>query len=125
MQERRKYVRSDGLVLVNYRIPETKIEGKSSAHDVSGMGVRIIIDNKIKLQTTVEMEIYLPGNSQPVLAKGNVIWVKKCQDIAKTQITPKEEYFYAGINFTIIDEKNRKRITDYVQQKIHQGKEKP
>ena len=45
MRERRRYVRSNGLILVEYR--GLKVEGKSSAFDVSGVGLRITIDVKL------------------------------------------------------------------------------
>ena len=132
MRERRKYVRSDGLVLVNYRIPEMQMEDKSSAFDIGGAGVRITVDKKLKAGILVEMEIYLPGDSQPILAKGKVVWVEKCnpspytvnelgKEKEETQIAPKKEYFYAGIKFTVIDENNKTRIASYVCRKIHQA----
>ena len=73
MRERRKYVRSDGLVLVNYRIAQMQMESKSSAFDVSGTGVRITVDRKLSPGALIEVEIYLPGDSRPILAKGEVV----------------------------------------------------
>jgi len=135
MRERRKYVRSDGLVLVNYRIPEIQMESKSSAFDISGAGVRITVDKELKAGIPVEMEIYLPGDSQPIPAKGEVVWAEKCKpspyrvnelgkEKEETQIAPKKEYFYTGIKFTVIDENNKSRITGYVRRKIHQATQK-
>ena len=59
MKERREYVRSNGLVLVNYKIPELHLEGKSSAYDISEAGVRITVDKQLNSGTSIEMEIYL------------------------------------------------------------------
>lgn len=126
MRERRKYVRSNGLVLVNYRIINLQMEGKSSAYDVGGAGVRITVDRKLKINTLAEMEIYLPGDSQPILAKGEVVWAKECKEkaSAETATVPKKDYFYAGIKFTVIDESNKNRIVNYVHRKIHQEKKR-
>ena len=124
MRERRKYVRSDGLVLANYRIPELQMEGKSSAYDVSGAGVRITVDKKLNSGALVEMEIYLPGDSRPIVAKGEVIWAQKCKKKTAVSLTPEKEYFYAGIKFTVIDENNRNRIDQYTNRKVHQAKKK-
>ncbi|MBL7085100.1 MAG: PilZ domain-containing protein [Candidatus Omnitrophica bacterium] len=122
MRERRKYVRSDGLVLVNYKIPNLHLEGKSSAFDIGENGVRITVEKELKVDTPLEMEIYLPGSSQPIMAKGEVVWAQKCKEKLNIQQAPKKEYFYAGIKFTVIDENSKNRIVNYVHHKIHQAK---
>lgn len=116
MRERRRYVRSDGLILVEYK--GEKVEGKSSAFDVSGAGVRLTLDKELKIGFQVELEMYLPGDSQPLRASGEVVWVKKCKAKPPTQITPQKEYFYTGIKFTLIDEPSRSRVTNYVSKKF-------
>lgn len=106
MLEKRSYVRANGLVLVDYK--GTKIEGKSSAFDVSAAGVRLTIDRKLDIGAQVEIEMYLPGDSQPIRARGKVVWVKKL----------KNEYFYLGIEFSIIDDISIAKISDYVFRKL-------
>lgn len=113
MRERRRYVRSDGLVLVNYRVPQLQLEGKSSAYDVCAGGLRITVSRKLEIGTLVDLEIFLPSSSQPILAKGETVWTEKCKQ--------KKEYFYVGLNFTAIDENSRTRITTYIYAKTHQG----
>ncbi|MFH1045853.1 MAG: PilZ domain-containing protein [Candidatus Omnitrophota bacterium] len=117
MQEKRRFVRSDGLVLVDYR--GTKIEGKCSAFDVSGVGVRLIIDKKLDMGAAVEIELYLPGDSQALSAKGKVVWVQKCRETEESEHEKRKEFFYIGIEFDEIEEKNRKRITGYVYRRTH------
>lgn len=123
MRERRRYVRANGLVLVNFKVPDLQIEGKTSAYDVGGTGVRITVDKKLEAGTLVEMELYLPGSSQPILAKGKVVWSEKCEEKMNTPISPKKEYFYAGVEFTVIDENNILRIANYVRRKTQQHKQ--
>ncbi|MBL7084487.1 MAG: PilZ domain-containing protein [Candidatus Omnitrophica bacterium] len=117
MRERRRYVRSNGLVVVEYK--GLKIKGKSSAFDVSGVGLRITIDVKLNVGTQVEMDIYLPSDSRPIKAEGNVVWVEKCTDKTDVKLGPKKEYFYNGIELTHIDENDRKKIALYVHKKFH------
>lgn len=119
MLERRKYVRSDGLILVNYKIPALQMEGKSSAFDINALGVRLTVNKELATATLVEMELYLPGDSQPILAKGEVVWAQKYKEKAETQIEPQKGYYYTGIKFTVISENNRTRIIDYVDRKLH------
>lgn len=120
MQERRRYIRSDGLVLVNYRVPTLQMQGKTSAYDISATGVRITVDRKLEPPAQVELEIFLPGDSQPILGKGEVVWSEKCKQGADTQVAPEKEYFYAGIKFSVIDERNKNKIISYVRRKIQQ-----
>ena len=120
MQERRRYVRANGLVLVNYKVPDLQLEGKSSAYDISGGGLRITTNKKLSSEASVEMEIYLPGSSQPIIAKGEVVWSDKVKE--KKQLQGPEEYFFSGIKFTVIEEENRNRIINYVRRKVHQRK---
>ncbi len=114
MRERRNYVRADGLVLVNYKFPGLSLEGKSSAYDISGAGVRLTVARKLEPGTPAELEMYLPGSSQPILAKAEVIWADKCK---------KTDYFYAGLKFKVIDENNKNRIMSYVHRKLIQYKQ--
>jgi hypothetical protein len=120
MQERRSYVRANGLVLVNYKVPDLQLQGKSSAYDISGTGLRITTNQKLSSGALVEMEIYLPGSSQPIIAKGEAIWSDKVGPKKETQ--GPEEYFFSGIRFTVIEEDNRARVADYVRRKVHQRK---
>lgn len=124
MRERRQFVRTNGLVLVNFKVPDEHLEGKSSAFDVSGAGLRITVDKQLAAGAQIEMELYLPGNSQPILARGRIVWSQKCkQETVNIQASAKE-YFFAGIKFTAIDENNRERIISYVRRKSQQSKEK-
>ncbi len=119
MKERRRFVRSNGLVLIEYK--GLQVEGKSSALDVSADGVRLTLDKELKIGFQVDMEMYLPGDSQPIKAQGEVIWVQKCKEIPGAQAEGKEGYFYTGIKFTVIDEDNKKKITNYVYRKFRQA----
>ena len=120
MREKRKYVRSNGLVLVEYK--NLQFEGKSSAFDSSGAGVRITTDKQVEVGTHIELEIYLPGDSQPIKASGVVVWVQKCPEKADSQIEPQKEYFYTGIKFAAIDENSRNKIAKYVCKKLRETK---
>lgn len=123
MREKRRYVRTNGLVLVNYRIPSLQLEGKSSAFEISVGGVRIAVDKVLENDVLVEMEIYLPGNSQPILTKGKTIWAKQYAEKKDAPAQSPKTYFYSGIKFTAIDKNSQERISDYVHRKLHQPKE--
>lgn len=123
MKERRIYVRSNGLVLVNYKIPELNFQGKSSAYDISRVGLCITVDKQIDTGVLIEMEIFLPGNSQPIIAKGKIIWTKDIKGKKQTAISSKKEYFTTGIEFTMVSENNKDRIINYVRERLRQVKD--
>jgi c-di-GMP-binding flagellar brake protein YcgR len=122
MRERRIYVRSNGLVLVNYKIPELNFQGKSSAYDISGAGLCITVDKRIDTGVAIEMEVFLPGNSQPIIAKGKTVWIEDIKGKKQTAISTKKEYFNIGIEFTMMSENNKVRIVNYVRERLRQVK---
>ncbi len=117
MQEKRRFVRSNGLVLVDYK--GTKIEGKCSAFDISGVGLRLTLDKELELGVEVDVDLYLPGDSQPVKAKGKVVWLQLCKETEETDIEKKKKYYYAGIEFTHIGDDSKKKVINYVYRKLH------
>ncbi|MFH1045502.1 MAG: PilZ domain-containing protein [Candidatus Omnitrophota bacterium] len=125
--DRRKHPRSNGLVVINYTIPEFEFGGKSSAFDVSATGVRIIVEKKLKIATVVEMEIYLPGDSQAIPTIGEVVWSRPLKETpAHAAIAEHvKELYYASIIFTVIAQKNRQRVSEYIERKITVHEPKP
>jgi Tfp pilus assembly protein PilZ len=116
MRERRKYVRSHDLVLIDYK--GEHIEGKSSVFDIGGGGIRLIADKRLKVDSDVALEIYLPGDSQPIRVSGKIVWVQVCKERPKGEDKPQKEYFYTGIKFTSLDEHNRRRIANFISRKF-------
>ena len=114
MQERKKYVRASGLIGVKYKISKLPAQGQTRALDISGEGIRILINTKSESarlpesKTIVELEIILAGDSLPILAKGEVVW----SSIAKTQ--GDKIFFDTGIRFIELKGYDRDRITKYV-----------
>lgn len=120
MEERREFVRADGrLVDVKYKIPKLQVEGKSLAVNISGGGIRIYIKTKLESttfpepKTIIELEITLPSDTLPILAKGEIVWIS----IIKTE--GKEEFFDTGIKFIEIKDHDKSRILKYVYLQVH------
>jgi Tfp pilus assembly protein PilZ len=116
MRERRKYVRFNDLVLIDYK--GEQVEGKSSVLDIGGGGIRLIADKRLKVDSDVELEIYLPGDSQPIKVSGKIVWVQACKERPNSESKPQKEYFYTGIKFTFLDENNRKKIANFISRKF-------
>lgn len=112
MQEKRSYVRSKGLVLVEYKGEQLK--GKSCIFDVSGAGLRLTLDKKLETGFRAELEIYLPGNSKPIKTEGKIVWVEKAKEQPDFESKTPKEYFYSGIKFIDISNWDREKIANFV-----------
>ena len=45
-----------------------------------GVGLKFHTDKKIKIGTTIHLEVFVPRKSEPISVKGIVTWVKRCGD---------------------------------------------
>ena len=79
MDDRRKYYRvSDERVRVIYKAmdPLSK-EHKVPTVDISAGGICLALNEKIKLQTMLEINIILPDENGPLLGLAKVVWQKE------------------------------------------------
>lgn len=122
MQEKRKYVRANGLLNVKYKIPTLQVEGKSLAVNISGGGIRIHVKTKLEStalpesKTIIELEVTLPNDTLPIFAKGEIVWS------SITNTGRKEGFFDTGIKFIEIKDYDRDRIIKYVYSQLHREK---
>lgn len=121
MQERRKHFRTVGLVNVKYKMPTLQIEGQSLAKNISGGGIRILVQSKLggadslELGTVAELEINLQDDSRPIFATAEVRWSFGILEMG-------EKHIDAGMKFNAIEEKDRNRIIDYVNAKLQSSR---
>ncbi|AVX20750.1 MULTISPECIES: flagellar brake protein [Carboxydocella] len=104
--QRRNYVRLDDSVpLTFYKLQEDDITGTDTVtKDISGGGVRIEIPQPLELGTELELHLKLPKDK--IIAVGKVV---RCLPLEK----PKKGY-NIGIQFTIIEERDRDKIIKYI-----------
>ncbi|MBC7337263.1 MAG: PilZ domain-containing protein, partial [Clostridia bacterium] len=100
--ERRRHRRVKAIVPLEYR----KIEGgpfkASQTLDISGGGLRIKVDEDIKVEDELELLIYLP-ESEVISALARVV-----------RIEEDNTHKIAGLEFMIIDERYRRNIVNFV-----------
>ncbi len=76
-QERRAYPRYQTSLRIKYRTALD--EGVSWIKDISQSGARLFLNNTLRtlgIGETLELEICLPAESQPICVKGNIVWSK-------------------------------------------------
>ena len=107
MEERRKLVRLDTSVKVNYRIlTAVNLSSDSVSQDFSEGGIRIEVKEPIQPKTLLSLEIAVPGEKEPVRAKGEVIWMER-------YIKQLKPVYEVGIKFLDIDVNERNRLSQY------------
>ena len=77
--ENRKFPRLSFDAELKYKVlnspsPKTK---KSRVKNISTGGLCIMILEKVKIGTPLKLEISLPNEDKPTVAKGKVVWVEK------------------------------------------------
>ena len=100
MSERRKYMRFNALLDVEYKtLALNPIFGKALAKDLSREGLRFNIKQPIPIGTPVEISMNVPGDNLPVFAAGKIAWADGLD---------------AGVKLTKISRTDRARMLEYV-----------
>lgn len=111
MEERRSYVRLDISVDVKYKIiPKNEPVMSGTTSDISAGGFRFFSKDKLEPGTKLNLEIVLPDQEKPVMAKGEVVWAEEFS-ILSENVTP---VFETGVKFMGIAEKDRSNIGQYI-----------
>jgi c-di-GMP-binding flagellar brake protein YcgR len=114
MKERRRYRRVKFGMKFVYKIMGVKGEAALTSADLSGGGLRLYLDKKIKPATMVELGVSLPNEKQIFFALGKVVWQK---ELPQEELETGRRYA-TGIEFLKIDTTNRLRLMRFVHAKI-------
>ena len=108
MNERRKFLRFNTNVTIEYRIcRDIEIEGISTAKDLSGEGISFLISKRLERGTLLNMKLLLSENLNPVYLTGEVAWSGEAAEENDSKHT-------TGIKFFKIDNLDKIRLLDYV-----------
>lgn len=120
MEERRKHKRLTEKMIVAYRLPqEAKIEQITTSEDVSVEGIRIVIPKNAIKGEVVSVDITVFNDAIPILAKGEVVWIKKITSKeAKKGKKNTQRKFAVGIKFNEFDRFDGERIIKYITRKL-------
>jgi len=115
-QERRKFPRAVFPCKIILSSPVRLFS--SHTENISEGGIRVILEDKLELFTTVGLEIFLEKD-RPIKCKGRVVWIIEKVNPLKRECL----MFDIGIKFTEISNQDREYIRDLVTAIISQGKE--
>ncbi len=97
---RRRHIRVEFPYTLHIFTPD-KEAISAYIEDISEVGIKTCLRKKIEASTLLELEIYLKDT--PVICQGKVVWVKE----VKSQHFKNEYFFYVGVEFEKLSDKDR------------------
>lgn len=111
--ERRRFVRIPVNVPVRYNLSKGINNPKvAMTNDISTGGICITIKEKLSPNCTIDLEIEPEKSSTPILAKGQIVWVK---ETAKQKNAGDIRYFNIGVEFREILPKEKERLYNFIK----------
>jgi c-di-GMP-binding flagellar brake protein YcgR len=110
MKEKRAFRRVNISIPIKYKAQHRK--GESLSIDLSGGGVQFLADEEFPVGTGLELDICIPGCSEPIPARGMVVHSEKMA----ARIDLRTQY-RTGVKFTKVGLLNKKKIIHYVYHK--------
>lgn len=107
MQERRRYIRIETPVLIEFPNPESMKTERSFTQDVSEGGLRFPTAVKLQVGQEVPLTLAVPFQDASLHATGEVVWVREIARLG----TPQYE---VGVRFHWIDDPDRQRLTRHL-----------
>jgi len=115
--ERRRHIRLVTPLNVTYAVAGNDKIVKVVSKDISAVGVRFETKEKIDKGSIVELTLELPKASNPVHARGKLVWLKR---VSLEDGSPYE----AGVEFIKIEEDNKNTFLKYLCDTIYNQTEK-
>ena len=107
MQERRRYVRVDTPVLVEFPNPVTMKTERSFTQDVSEFGMWFPTSVALQIGHELPLTLDLPFQEGSMLATGEVIWIR---EISRLGVP----HYEVGVRFRWIEDPDRQRLTRHL-----------
>ena len=107
MQERRRYIRIQTPVLVEFPNPETMKTERSFTQDVSESGMRFPSAVKLQVGQELPMTLELPFHDATMNATGEVVWIREVSRLGAPQ-------YEVGVRFRWIQDPDRQRLVRHL-----------
>ncbi len=86
-EEKRKFMRFDVPINVEYNFSRKKIKNLAISNDVSRKGINILLAEKLNPGIKLELQLSIPGEVIPIFAVGRLIWIEKIDDQLKNRFS--------------------------------------
>jgi c-di-GMP-binding flagellar brake protein YcgR len=112
MQEKRRFVRIEWPVVVQYKaLEEPSTQDQIVGRDISEGGVSFTVYERLTKGTKLDMQVQFPFDSMPIFAKGEIAWIRKAGE-------EHSKAFEIGVSFIEVDSKDKKRFKMYIENEI-------
>lgn len=120
--QRRNFVRVPIVLKTIYTVKSSGKLYDTYTKDISGGGMKIVLPEILNTNEILQIRIELPTPEGPINCEGEVRWIDKEERLVGDKV---EENIYAGIEFVLIEEKDRDRLIrflfDYQRKLIKKG----
>lgn len=101
MRENRVFERIDSPMKISYEVVENAPAKSATARDISGGGIRLALNEKLKEGATLKLLIELPGSAnKTTIVYGTVVWIRQMEIMGPGKTSG---YYETGIQFTKAD----------------------
>ena len=107
MQERRKHIRIDTPVLVEFPHPQTMKTERSFTQDVSESGMRFPTAVQLQIGQQLPITMELPFHDATMHATGEVMWIREISRLGSP-------HYDVGVRFLWIEDPDRQRLTRHL-----------
>ena len=107
MQERRRFIRIETPVMIEFPAPGTLKTERSFTQDVSESGMRFPTTVKLQMGQELALTLELPFHDATMHATGEVIWIREVARLGAPQ-------YDVGVRFRWIEDPDRQRLTRHL-----------
>ena len=107
MQERRRHIRVETPVLVEFPNPETMKTERSFTQDVSETGLCFPTPVKLQVGQELPLTLELPFHNSTMHATGEILWIRETSRLGAPQ-------YEVGVRFRWIEDPDRQRLTRHL-----------
>ena len=114
MQERRRHIRLDTPVLIEFPDPATMKTERSFTKDMSESGMRFPTSVKLEIGKELPLVLKLPFQDATLHATGEIIWIREVSRLGAPQ-------YQVGVRFRWIEDPDRQRLLRHLTTFFRQG----
>jgi len=109
-EERRQCSRLDVRLTIIVTILSTGKVRRALTKNISGTGLRLVVEESVQTGDELGLEIHLPDRSTPMTCKGTVTWTQPSSEPRKSY---QPQLLEIEVAFTDLPPKDRATITQY------------
>lgn len=110
-KNRRKVERIEKMLDVKYKLLKSpKVKSATRSKNISEEGICILAYEILPKDSTLELEIAVPSQKEPICTKGSVAWIEEAGQVD----ADKRRSFLTGIKFIEIDNKDKINLVNFI-----------